>query len=131
MLLALLCASLLSAQDRVDIRQLHERIIAVVPIVGAGTYEDPKRPLFAPSKNERSESAIESFSWQPSDDGKYAIVEFVARDRQAFKHILSDARVLKTIERSSSKKDQDTRDLKQFRKDWSFDAGSANLDGKR
>ncbi len=27
---------------------LYERIICVVPMVGAGTLDDPKRPMFAP-----------------------------------------------------------------------------------
>jgi hypothetical protein len=34
-----------------------------------------------------SPTAIIAFSWQPTDDGKSAIVEFVARDRAAFSRI--------------------------------------------
>lgn len=120
-LLALLCASL-SAQNSVDPRHLHERIIAVVPIVGEGTYQDPKRPLFAPGSKEASDAeGIQSFSWQPSDDGKYAIVEFVARDRKAFEGILKDNRTVQAFEKGKAQKVDVERELKRFRKDFSLD----------
>ncbi len=42
-------AARLEAQQRVDARNLYERVICIVPMAGRGTYEDPKRPLFAPA----------------------------------------------------------------------------------
>ena len=81
--LAFLCALALvprmAAQPRVDFMNMHERIIAVVPVIGSGTYEDPKRPLFAPSGKESVPGLI-SWSWQASDDGKLAI-DLLARGR--------------------------------------------------
>jgi hypothetical protein len=37
------------SQQRVGLNQSYERILAVVPMVGAGTYEDPRRPKYAPT----------------------------------------------------------------------------------
>lgn len=79
---------------------IYERLICVVPMVGAGTIDDPKRPLFAPiagqtapedaprSKGFADPPAIVGFHSVLSDDGQTAIVEFIARDRAAFKPIL-------------------------------------------
>ena len=35
------------SQKRVDTRNTYERLLCVVPMVGAGTYEDPRRPATA------------------------------------------------------------------------------------
>ena len=117
----LVCAAALRSQG-VDLRHLHERMLAVVPLTGAGTYADPKRPLFAPSSTrEGGESGILSYEWAPSDDGQYAIVEFVARDRSALTKIASDARVLKAFEKGKVKKDDVEKELKKYRKDFKFE----------
>ena len=101
----LLCPIFLPAQNRVDSRNLHERIIAIVPLTGAGTYADPRRPIFAPSAAEtRIGSGIIEYRWTPSDDAKYAVVEFVARDRKALAPILADAPTLKAFEKGESKR---------------------------
>ena len=58
--------------------------------------EDPVRPLYAPSPrttNPTSRAGIIAYTYVPSDDGKFALVEFVARDRTAFKAILADTSV--------------------------------------
>jgi hypothetical protein len=120
----LVCALLAPAQNRVDSRNLHERIIAVAPLTGAGTYADPRRPMFAPSAAEtRIGSGIIEYRWTPTDDGKYAVVEFVARDRKALAPILADARTLKAFEKGKAKKDDIERELKIYRKDFSLEEG--------
>jgi hypothetical protein len=79
---------------------IYERLICVVPIVGTGTVDDPKRPMFVPlpghaaadarpSKGFSDPPAIVGFHSVLSDDGQSAIVEFIARDRAAFKPILA------------------------------------------
>jgi hypothetical protein len=84
---------------------MHERIIAVVPLIGAGTYADPRRPLFAPdSKDLHNPNGIHSYRWEASDDGRHAIVEFVARDRAALLPILNDARVVRASRKAASTK---------------------------
>jgi hypothetical protein len=92
----------LIAQQRVDPRNRYERLWCVVPMVGKGTFDDPRRPQYAPLPgaaavdpsvvNPNTVPAIIAFSFQVSDDGNYALVEFVARDRVAFKDILADTR---------------------------------------
>jgi hypothetical protein len=60
-------------------------------MVGAGTSEDPRRPEYAPLPNSTtSADGIIAFSYQVSDDGQFALVEFVARNRAAFKELLAD-----------------------------------------
>jgi hypothetical protein len=109
-------------QHRVDAKNLHERVYAVVPMIGAGTYDDPKRPLFAPTLNDlRKPGAIQSFSYELSDDGKYALVEFVAQDRAALAHIVSDARTVKAFEKGKHKRDDIERELRRFRRNFSLD----------
>jgi hypothetical protein len=96
-----------SAQRRVDARDLYERLVCVVPMTGRGTYEDPRRPLFTPatqaSESQREGAGIISFSYQLSDDGNFAVVELVARDRKAFAAILGDRRPdIKVFERGKA-----------------------------
>src|SRR5260370_1085602 len=78
-----------SAQKyRVSPRNMYERLVTVVPIIGAGTYADPKRPMYAPLPSQAdplSRTGILAYSYQTSDDGKYALVEFIARDPGAFR----------------------------------------------
>lgn len=106
------------AQSRVPARNLYERVISIVPMVGSGTLDDPKRPMFAPNMQgirpadyagktlkEHSETLgnqIVEYTYELSDDGQYAIVEFVARNPQALNALLQSART----------------DVKVFRKGW-------------
>lgn len=117
----LVCAALASAQNQVDSRNLHERVLAVVPLTGAGTYADPRRPIFAPTGVESKDGGIIEYRWTPSDDGKYAVVEFVALDRKALQPILSDPRTVKAFEKGRAKKDDIERELKIYRKDFSLE----------
>src|SRR5436190_18571722 len=48
LLFAAMTAANLYGQMPVDSRNLYERVWAVVPMIGSGTYHDPKRPLYAP-----------------------------------------------------------------------------------
>jgi hypothetical protein len=79
------------AQHKVDLRNTYERIYAVVPMIGAGTAEDPRQPMFTPVPGEKpARDGIIAFTYQLSDDGNTALVEFVARDRAALAPILND-----------------------------------------
>ncbi|MCW5980887.1 MAG: hypothetical protein KIT09_22590 [Bryobacteraceae bacterium] len=84
------------AQTPVSPRNLYERLICVVPMTGSGTYEDPRRPMFAPADSDRlqarGEAQILGYAYEVSDDGQFALVEFVARDRTAFEPIVNSAR---------------------------------------
>lgn len=113
-----------SAQPHVDQRNLHERVIAVVPLTGTGTITDPIRPLFASAnaKDYQRHTAITQFTWVPADDGRRAIVEFVAQDRAALAPLLRDSRVLKVFQRGKHKRGDIELELKKFRKDFDLDA---------
>lgn len=123
---------------RLPIESLGERIVAVVPMIGTGSMEDPIRPKYAPvpvhfalveklkrenklppvrekSDEERiadGKLKIGAFTYVLADDGKRAIVEFVARDRAAFAEILRDTQV-RTLTKD---KLADTAELEELRK---------------
>ena len=89
-------SGIVSAQQPVNPRNTYERVMAIVPVIGAGTRSDPKRPLYAPAPNTVSPTArtgVLGFTYELSDDGKFALVEFVARDRSVFGPVLADATV--------------------------------------
>lgn len=83
------------AQNATSPRNLYERVICVVPMVGSGTYEDPRRPMFAPNDTEppvEGEPQIIGYTYELSDDGQFALVEFVARDKKALEAITESTR---------------------------------------
>ena len=56
-----------------------------------------------------------------SDDGQFALVEFVARDRTAFAQILTDQRSgLQVFERGKSSPATVEAEFKRLRKDFDF-----------
>ena len=61
-----------------------------------------------------------AYSHQLSDDGRFALVEFVARDRSAFQAILNDKTVT-VFEKGRSKKADIEKALKLFKKDFDLD----------
>jgi hypothetical protein len=74
---------------------MYERILTVVPLQGSGSPEEPRRPMYAPAPATlksavATRSGIIGYTYVLSDDGKYALVEFIARDRSAFQAILAD-----------------------------------------
>ena len=123
---------------RVPDEALGERIVVVVPMVGKGTLEDPVRPKYAPvamsfalREKLRKEGKLEplrektdderiaeekvrigAYSYVLADDGKRAIVEFVARDRAAFAEILRDS----TVWAVEKRKLEDAAELDELRK---------------
>lgn len=104
----------------------YERLIAVVPMVGAGTYADPKRPLGTPApadsaRAKATRDTVFAFSYQLSDDQQFALVEYVATKREHFAGLLADKRVVKAFERGKSKKDDIEKELKKYKKDFTFD----------
>jgi len=94
------------AQKAVEARDLYERVICIVPMTGAGTYADPRRPLFTPARfgtEEKEGRGIISFSYQMSDDGNFAVMELVAREKRALAAILADRRTdIKVFERGKA-----------------------------
>jgi hypothetical protein len=114
----------LEAQPRVDARNMYERVMAVVPIIGAGTFADPKRPMYSPTPAELHQatitrSGILGFTHVISDDGNFALVEFVARDRSAFQQILADTSIKAFLRGRDKREDMEAEFLKH-KKDFDF-----------
>jgi len=89
----LVLASVVCAQHSVDPRNTYHRVICVVPMIGDGTARDPRRPQYAPAPGSASPDGIIGFTQVPTDDGKAAIVEFIARTRAALLPILSNTSI--------------------------------------
>jgi hypothetical protein len=111
-------------QQRVDSRHLYERTLAIVPVIGKGTFDDPKRPMYAPlpaalRSAAASRTGILGFSHVLSDDGQHALVEFVARDRTAFQQILADPSVKSFVKGKDKREDIET-EFKKYKKDFDF-----------
>ena len=118
-LLALSLSNALS-QHKVNLRNMYERLVCVVPMTGAGTPDDPRRPLYAPVPTPGappSRDGIVAFTFQESDDGRSALVGFVARDRAAFKEILEDNRV-KAFEKGKHKKDDIEKEFRKLKRNF-------------
>jgi len=125
-LVATAAVSPLLAQPPVDMRNTHERIICVVPMVGAGTAADPRRPLYAPLPQRGSGAApasgIVAFAFQASDDGRFALVEFVARDPAAFKSILEDRRAdVKVFEKGKDRREDIENEFRKYKQRFDLD----------
>ena len=117
------CCSLITPslypQVRVDPRNQHDRVIAVVPMIGAGTPADPRRPMFIPATG--ADSGIIGFTYELSDDGKFALVEIVAREQKALQPILQSGRPdVKAFLRGRDRKEDIEQELRRFKRD--FDA---------
>ena len=122
----LLCLCGFAQSRKVNSRNQHERLIALVPFVGKGTMDDPKRPMFAPRPGEvdaGSRTGVVAFHFIPTDDGSMAIVELVARDKAAFGAILASnvSGALFFLKGRDDKAAVEAA-LKKYRKDFSLDA---------
>jgi hypothetical protein len=121
-------ASPVFSQHRVDARLTYERLWCVLPLIGTGTLADPKRPLYAPlpaAMNAASRTGIIGFTFVFSDDGKFALVEFVARDRSAFQNILADVATSVTSKaflKGQSKREDVEAEFKKQKKDFDFNS---------
>ena len=98
-------------------------------MVGAGTFEDPRRPLFVPAPGAEGESSIVGFSYEMSDDGNSALVELVAVDPAAFTPILEDKRAdVKVFEKGKAKKEDVEKEWKKYKP--KFDAEKFGREGR-
>ena len=122
--LLILSNTLYAQAQPARVRNAHEQLFAVVPMAGAGTFEDPRRPLFALRPGETGTPdapPILSFTYEVSDDGRFALVVFSAADRAAFAHIRASGRAdVKWFERGRATKDEIEREFRRFKRD--FDA---------
>jgi hypothetical protein len=122
---ALLTLSLtaLFAQNRVSPEMMYHRVWAVVPLIGKGTPDDPRRPMFVPSRAEQAvkaksgdRSGIMGYSMQVSDDGNFALVEFVGATPADLKFIVNSVVPgVKAFERGTAKKEDIEAEFKKYK----------------
>jgi hypothetical protein len=141
----LLAGQAVSAQQRVAAQNLYERVYCVVPMVGAGTYEDPRRPKYAPAGplhlvpalaaeaarpgNEEPQperKGILGFSFVVSEDGQFALAEFVAASKADLKEILADSDVKSFIKGKARRLDIET-EFRKFKVDINLDRLEVSL----
>ena len=122
LLVVVLAAGALSAQHRVDPGNMYERVLCIVPMAGKGTWDDPKRPMFAPAGRDvrsNDRSGIIAWHFEPSDDGNFALVEFVAVDKAALRRIVSaNVPGVRLFDRSNSTREDVERAFKALRKNF-------------
>lgn len=122
----LLLGAQMLAQPPVDSRNRYERVMAIVPMIGSGTKADPFRPEYAPAASQPGvppdEKGIVAFACQYTTDGKYALCEFVARNRAAFKTLLADRRPdVRVFEKGKAQKADIETAFKALRSDFDLD----------
>jgi hypothetical protein len=117
---ALIFAGFAGGQRRVDPRNTYDRVICIVQLVGTGTAADPKRPQYAPWSASTDPNGIIGYYFVPTDDGKSAVVEFVARNRAAFQPLFND-KTIKLFEKGKSARTDIEAATKQVRKDFNLD----------
>jgi hypothetical protein len=89
-----MCTPVIRAQHRVNPRNMYERVLAIVPWTGAGTLANPTRAMYAPEAiSPTAQTGIVAFQCIPSDNGRLALCEFVAKDRGAFQSLMADPSV--------------------------------------
>ena len=123
------------AQPRVSPDHLYERVFAVVRMVGSGTWEDPRRPEYAPNpgtkfrqpgvQSEAGEGGdsrgIIGFSYQVSDDGNYALVEFIATEVRFLQPLLDDRRAdIKVFRLGRATKQEVETEFRRHKSDFSW-----------
>jgi hypothetical protein len=110
----------LAAEPRVGLHSTHERLVAILPMTGAGTKADPRRPMFAPAPQAMAgrptRTSLLAWSYIASDDGQWALVEFVAPDRAAFAPSLAN-RSYKFFEKGKAKRSEIELEFRKYRKD--------------
>jgi hypothetical protein len=102
----------------VDARLTGERFLLVLPLIGDGTSEDPKRPMFTPAGNEAS--PIEAYSWTPTDDGRLAIVLLVVNHPDKLQSIIADQRVVAAFQKGKQNRAVVEQAIKKLKRDFSL-----------
>jgi len=92
----------------------------VVPLTGTGTAADPKRPQYAPWPASQDPQGIIAFYFEPTDDGKSAVVEFIAQNRAALLPLLND-KSIQAFEKGVSSQATVEAVIQQVRKDFSLE----------
>lgn len=105
-------------------------------MVGAGTAEDPKRPLFAPKPKELGQADALDFQFVLSDDRRWAIVAFSAGRVSAESMAALDAVErstepgVKAFGRGKDKREDVETEARKLKKDFDLDDLLGSVDSK-
>ena len=141
--LLLTCAYTLLAQGSVPTSFLYHHVWAVVPLVGKGSKDDPKRPMFSPSRGEQKARAdkakaskgnpnariddgdtpaVLGFTMVLTDDKKSAIVEFVGLNSQSMTSIThSNEKGVITFEQGKANKNDIEKEFQKYKAGFTLD----------
>lgn len=98
-----------------------EVAIAIVPMVGSGTYEDPRRPLIIPVQRLSGEESLD-FRYVQSDDGRYAIVVLRAPSRALLDRALtSRGQPIKVFVRGKDSRAEVETEIRRYRRSFRLD----------
>jgi hypothetical protein len=105
----------------VDPSNMYHRVYARVPLIGAGTKADPKRPMFAPTTPSKDHTGILAYAMQISDDGNWALCEFVGATPQDLQIVTTSTNSsVVSFERGHATLDQVLADFSQYKKGFTF-----------
>lgn len=98
-------------------------MLAVVPLVGSGTHDDPIRPMLAPAPgaiDAVGHTGIIAYTYVLSDDGTLALTEFVLRDRTQVKSVFNtpSAANIKTFLKGVNTRADIEAEFKKYKKDF-------------
>jgi hypothetical protein len=117
---AFLCSPMMA--QRVDPVNMYHRVFCVVPLTGSGTTGDPVRPKYAPAQiTPGSRKGIVAYTHVLSDDGKLALVEFVAYDPTVFQALLTDNTITVFI-KGEHKRQEIEAAFQAYKKDFDYDS---------
>ena len=75
-----------------------------------------------PGREATRRDGILAFSWVPSDDGQFAIVEFVARDRAAFQPVTAANRAdVRVFQKGRDSRTDIETEFRRHRQSFSLD----------
>lgn len=100
-----------------------ERMIVVVPMIGRGTPESPRRPLGTELLSTLADTPI-GYRYELSDDGHFAIVQLTARSSKHFDPLLKGvgAQATHTFDPRRHERGSVLQALRLLRKDFDLDA---------
>jgi len=133
--LLLLSLSALVALSRVSPVMMYHRVWAVVPMIGTGKPDDPRRPMFVPTPAEQTakfkkgdRSGIIGYSMQISDDGNFALVEFIGTVPAELKFIVnSTAPGVTAFERGTATKEQIQAEFQKYKAGFTLSSLAAGV----
>jgi len=104
---------------------MYHRVYAIVPMIGTGTKDDPKRPMFMPPPAKGpaavAHTGIIGCQMWPSDDGNSALVEFVGATPQDLQAVTSStATGVQVFFRGQHTQAEIEAAFQQYRKGFTF-----------